>query len=356
MINYSEPLRDFIWQRVDHSRRQQGRLLDALGLGPQETPYRLARTEPGVILKAYGQEQATGPVLVIVGAPLKRPYIWDLMPGASVVEHALRRGLQVYLIEWTQPDRQVQDYGLAHYAASLILKCLETVALETGQPQVFLMGHSMGGTLAAIFAALHPERVQGLILAGAPVHFGRDIGVLGPVVALAPRASTVTALLGNVPGSILSLSGFAVAPLTFGWVRWLDWLQSWPDPRARQLYLRVERWTCEEMPLARRLFEEVIEHLYRTDGFMRGALQINGQRVAPEQIRAPLLLLVDPDCRIVPPQAMLPLCDAVQSDDTQTLWYRGERGVSVQHVGMLVGREAHRQLWPEVMAWIHTHS
>lgn len=355
MIENFSPLLDFILPRLDQSRRREGAFLDKLGLAPQETPFRVALVKPGVMLKKYGACSTDGPILVIVGAPLKRPYIWDLQPQSSVVQHCLRHDLQVYLIEWTPPGQAEQNFGLADYADRLILDCLDTIKAQTGQERVFLTGHSLGGTLAALFSALHPERIQGLILAGAPVHFGSDVGLLGPVMAAVPKATWLTMLLGNIPGSLLSLSGFAVAPFTFGWERWLDWLKIVHDHQARQTFLRIERWTYDETPIAKRLFEEVIEQLYREDSFMRGTLRVNGKRIAPELVETPLLCIVDPRCPIVPPESMLPFQEAISSDDTNLLWYRGDTGVSIQHIGMLVGHEAHRQLWPEVVRWIYAH-
>jgi polyhydroxyalkanoate synthase len=37
------------------------------------------------------------------------------------------------------------------------------------------------------------------------------------------------------------------------------------------------------------------------------------------------------------------------------LWYQGDTGVALQHLGMLVGRQAHKYLWPEVIRWLHAH-
>lgn len=355
MIGNFSPLLDFVLPQFDQSRRREGVWLDKFGLGPRETPFRVALVKPGVRLKKYGACSGNGPILVIVGAPLKRPYIWDLQPQSSVIQHCLRHNLQVYLIEWAPPGQAEQNFGLADYADRLIVDCLDTIKSQTGQQRVFLTGHSLGGTLAAIFSAIHPERVRGLILAGAPVHFGPDVGVLGPVVATIPKATWLTALLGNVPGSILSLSGFVVAPITFGWERWLDWLKTVNDRQARQTFLRVERWTCDETPIAKRLFEEVIERLYREDSFMRGTLRVNGKRVAPDLVEAPLLSIIDPRCPIVPPESMLAFHETIPSGDTKLLLYRGDTGVSVQHIGMLVGQQAHQQLWPEVVRWIYAH-
>jgi polyhydroxyalkanoate synthase len=352
--NY-RPLLSFIFAQLDLVRRRQGQVLDTMGLAPQETPFRVAFAEPGVRLRAYGDGQAAGPVLLIVPAPIKRAYIWDLSPSASVVQRCLHGGLRVYLIEWQPPGKREQSFGLAEYADRLILDGLNIISAETGQAQVFLTGHSLGGTLAALFAALHPARVKGLVLAGAPLHFGQDVGAIDALAAVAPGGPALIAASGNVPGSWLSGAAFLAAPLTFGWSRWLDWVSSLANLPAMQTYMRVERWTYDEMPLAQQLFKEVVELLYRQDRLMRGTLVVGGRRVGPELIEAPVLSIVDARCRLVPPQAVLPFHQAVGSAETQLLWYQGDTGVALQHLGMLVGRQAHKYLWPEVIRWLHAH-
>jgi polyhydroxyalkanoate synthase len=344
-----------LFAQLDRSRRWLGELLDLSGCGPQETPSRVAFQEPGVTLRSYGDLRTEGPVLLVVPAPIKRAYIWDLLPSVSVVRRCLQGGLRVYLIQWQRPGDPEQGFGLAEYAGRLILDCLRALAVESRKPQVFLAGHSLGGTLAALFSALHPDQVRGLVLLGAPLHFGRDAGLLGAVLAAAPRVRALNAALGNVPGSFLSTVSFATDPVTFGWWRWMDWLGSLPDPRALQSHLRVERWPLDEMPLARQLFEELCEFLFREDRFVRGTLRVGGGRVAPELVTAPLLSVVDPQCNLAPPQAVLPFLDAVGSTDTRLLEYHGDTGVALRHVGMLVGREAHEHLWPEVIRWVRAH-
>jgi polyhydroxyalkanoate synthase len=344
-----------VFEKVDRWRRGLGELLDRLGYGPRQTPSRVAFAEPGVTLRSYGDDQTAAPVLLLVPAPIKAAYIWDLVPPLSVVQRCLRGGLRVYLLQWERPEEPQQEFGLAEYADRLILDCLGAIAAETGQRQVFLAGHSLGGTLAALFSALHAERVRGLVLLGAPLHFARDTGVFGPWIAAAPRARALTAVLGNVPGSFLSAVSFAVDPVTFGWWRWQDWLGSVMSGRALQTHLRVERWTLDEMPLAQRLFEEVCESLFREDRFLRGTLLVGGRRAAAAMVQAPLLSVVDPLCRLVPPQAVLPFHEAVRSTDTRFLEYHGDTGVALRHVGMLVGSAAHEHLWPEVIRWVHTH-
>lgn len=57
---------------------------------------------------------------------------------------------------------------------------------------VFLVGHSMGGLLAAAYAIRHPGKVEGLVLSGAGVRVGEDVSPLlramsGVISALLPR-------------------------------------------------------------------------------------------------------------------------------------------------------------------------
>ncbi len=338
---------------IDRLRRRQGELLDRLGWGPIETAHRDVLSRPGVELRGYGTGLEGGPVLLIVPAPIKRAYIWDLLPSASVVRRCLEGGLRVYMLTWTDPGPGERGFGLAEYADRLILDCLAAVEAETGESGALLAGHSLGGTLAAIFAALHPERVRGLVLLEAPIRFGRHAGAFAPVVALAPDAGAVTAALGDaVPGSFLDVVSVAASPATIVWSRWIDRLGSLGDAEALRTHIAVERWTLDEFPLPARLFEEVVGLLYREDRFMAGTLRVAGRPAPPASVVAPLLSVFDPRSPLIPSESVLAFHRAAASRTKRVLHYEGDKGVALQHVGVLVGGNAHRRLWPEILGWM----
>ena len=54
----------------------------------------------------------------------------------------------------------------------------------------------------------------------------------------------------------------------------------------------------------------------------------------------------------MPPEAVLPFFEATGSTDKTLLHYEGDIGVSLQHVGLLVGPQAHARLWPEIARWV----
>jgi len=155
-----------------------------------------------------------------------------------------------------------------------------------------------------------------------------------------------------VPGSFLDLVSVAASPVSFLASRWLDRLASADDKLAFATLLRVERWTLDELPLPGRFFAEVVERLYREDRFLAGTLTLSGCPAAPAGLAMPLLLVMRPASLIIPPRSVLPLFDAVPSRRKQVLRYDGDRGVALQHVGVLVGQTAHHRVWPEILRWI----
>jgi polyhydroxyalkanoate synthase len=82
----------------------------------------------------------------------------------SAVRYCLRHGLGVHLIEWIPPTSGEECAGLDEYAGHAIAACARKLSSAAGGERPFLMGHSLGGTLAAIFCALERLSAQGLVL------------------------------------------------------------------------------------------------------------------------------------------------------------------------------------------------
>jgi polyhydroxyalkanoate synthase len=138
---------------MDRMRQERGRALDRAGYGPQETPYTVVHTEAGLTLRKYGEGKADGPSVLLVPAPIKKAYIWDLTPQVSVVRRWLEQGYKVYLAEWT-PDTG-PDFGLDDYGDRLLGTCKQVIQADSGNAQLTVAGHSLGGILAAMFGCLH---------------------------------------------------------------------------------------------------------------------------------------------------------------------------------------------------------
>ncbi|MBI3898529.1 MAG: hypothetical protein HY308_09565 [Gammaproteobacteria bacterium] len=55
----------------------------------------------------------------------------------------------------------------------------------------------------------------------------------------------------------------------------------WWWARERRIYWQVRRWTLDETPMPRQLFEQVVDDLYRNNRFANGMLAIGEHRADP---------------------------------------------------------------------------
>jgi polyhydroxyalkanoate synthase len=336
-----------VLKNMDRMRQARGRMLDQAGYGPKETQYTVLHVEAGLTLRKYGGD---GPAVLLVPAPIKKAYIWDLTPQVSVVRRWLEAGYSVYLAEWT-PDTG-PNFGLDDYGDRLLRACHRAIQADSGHDKVIVAGHSLGGILSAIFACANPELVRAVVLLEAPLHFGPDTGCFAPLIHATPDARPIAHAFSEVPGAFLNVVSAMAAPHAFQLERFLDRCLCMGNPEALANHMRVERWTHDEFPLPGRLFTEVVESLYREDRLTSGTLEIGDRQVGPKELRAPLVNVLDPRSHVIPARSVLPFHDAAASEEKLVIEYEGDVGVNLQHVGVLVGTSAHEKIWPEIFGWL----
>lgn len=324
--------------------------MDVLGFGPQEAPYRIFAETPGMRLRAYGGTDGApaGPAVLIVPAPFKRSYIWDLRPDVSVVRRCQEAGWAVFLLEWRDP-RPGEDLGLADFAENLPLAAVRAIRSQTGRAPITLAGHSLGGTFAAIFAALHPGLVHDLWLIDAPLRFGPDDRIAAALRALGP--DLLAAAAGDpAPGAFIGSLAVAVLPDEFIWSPAIDLFAAGWNAHRRELHAQVMRWTLDEYPLPQRLFLEVARQLYEEDRFAQGALTIGSRAVGLGEVRTPVAAVLNPASAVVPPAAISQALGMTHAAAIDVFAYEPEPGCGLPHVGPLVSPGAHARIWPHLVA------
>ncbi len=332
---------------LDVLRRSRGDAVGAFGLGPSECSYQVIRSGPHWRLRDYG---GGAPSLLIVAAPIKRPYIWDLAPSASAIRCCLREGLHVYLLEWLPASREHGNIGLDDCARA-VAECVSRISGAGASP--VLIGHSLGGTLAAIYAASAPASIKGLVLLGAPLCFApRASRFRDALVSLVPPMLSDSE---PFPGSLLSHMSALASPGVFVWDRLIDAAQNLADRRTMEIHARIERWALDEVALPGRLVRQIVEDLYRDDRLFRGTLTVGDAVVGPARLTAPTLAVVNTRDDVAPPAAIEPFIAALPARNGRIIHYAGEAGVGLQHLGILVGRGALAEVWPQIISWLRQH-
>src|SRR5467141_1705386 len=156
-----------LWQRAKNIRK---------GVSPSEVVYEEDR------LKLLHYSSDTKPhfrtPLVVIYALVNRPYILDLKKGRSVVAHFIERGFDTYLVDWGIPTYADRHLTLDDYINGYMVNVLDYLRERTGVEQVNVLGYCMGGTMSAMFTALHQDRVKNLTLLAAPIDFASNDSLL----------------------------------------------------------------------------------------------------------------------------------------------------------------------------------
>jgi polyhydroxyalkanoate synthase len=155
----------------------------------------------------------------------------------------------------------------------------------------------------------------------------------------------------TVPGSLLSHASALASPKTFIWSRLMDAVLSAGDPLAMEIHARVERWALDEVPLPGKLVHQIIDWLYRENRFCREKLEIHKKFVGPHSLSTPTLIVINTADQIASLASLIPFTEKMTTK-TQIIQYPGEAGVCLQHLGILIGRQAQATIWPDILSWI----
>jgi len=133
----------------------------------------------------------------------------------------------------------------------------------------------------------------------------------------------------------------------------MDAALSIADHHALDIHARVERWALDEVPLPGKLVHQIVEWLYRENRFCQGALKVGTTLVGPFSLSIPTLAVLNTADEVAPLASIKPFTDAMPAGDVRIIEYSGEVGICLQHLGILVGRQALTRVWPEIISWLN---
>jgi len=306
------------------------------------TLYRYLPLEPRAVAP-----RASRPVLICF-ALVNRPYVLDLQPDRSLVRRLLEAGLDVYLIDWGDPDETDRRITLEEYIERHLGGSVRQVLASADLDALDLLGVCQGGVLSLCYSALHPEHVARLVTLTAPVDFHTPDNLLSKWVR--HLDTQLLEACGNVPGEMLNALFLALMPFRLMQEKYVRLLTSRPDQRAIEDFVRMEKWIFDSPAQAGTALAQFVRWFYQENRLVRGALEIAGRPVLLRQIRQPLLNLYALGDHIIPAAACAALRHHVGSEDYS------ERGVATGHIGMYVSRAARAEIAERIIAWLGQRS
>jgi len=288
--------------------------------------------------------------LVLVMSLVSKPYILDLAPGQSLVEFLVKKGFDVYMIDWGVPRPEDCRLRLEDYVLDFLPECLDKVARDSGESEASIVGYCMGGLLASMYAALHTEGpLRNLVCFTTPIDFD-GMGLFKRWTD--PRHFDVDRIvdsLGNVPPELLYASFNLLRPVSQAVGRVQLWDNLWND-RFVESYRRFDRWAADQIPFPGECFRQTTKELQQENKLVKKEFLLGGRRIDLAEIKVPLLHVVAEHDHIVPYDASRALVPMVGSEDKTEVMLKGG------HVSLVAGANAVNRLWPRIEAWLSERS
>lgn len=338
-------------RNVDRARNVFKYFVGAEKIEVGVTPKEIVWSHDKVQLFRYrNQKVLYSTPIVLVMSLISRSYILDLRPNKSLVEYLTKRGFDVFLLDWGVPDGFEADNSLETYTHEYLTGAVENVIRISGAESVTLYGYCLGGVLALLYAASHPEApIRNLVTMATPINFSG----MGPTVELLKDDSfDLQKLLGwdgNVQAADIANS-FKLLKPTGDMIGSANLFENLWNDEFMDSYLAVSRWTGEHIPFPGRTFLQIVELFIRGSCLAAGKCELGGEIVSLSSIKCSLLNVIAEKDHIVPFECASPVTTLVGSQDAVELRF------PVGHAGLIIGREAISVTMPKIADWIGTRS
>ena len=254
------------------------------------TPYDVAYSEDKVRLLHFHPttERQIKTPLVIVYALINRYHILDIHPQKSWVRNLLNQGVDVYLVDWGTPTNTDRYMGFDDYVNGYIDNCVDFITKETGEETVSMQGYCTGGTLATVYAALHPKRLQTLTLTAPVIDGKKDTTVVGNL-AKHIDADKLVDTIGNMPPEFMYFVFSVLKPFEQGFEKYVNFFKNIHDKDYVENFIRVEKWLSDTPPIPGELFRQWIKDVYQENLLIQSKMYVGGKQVSLKNIDMPLL-------------------------------------------------------------------
>lgn len=289
------------------------------------------------------------PVLLVM-ATTNRGYVLDLAPGQSLVEFLLRRGFDVFMLDWSAPRPDEKGLRMEDYVLDFIPDCVRRVQRDTGEQDISIIGYCFGGVLSLLYASIFSQGpLKNLVCFTTPIDF-REMTLFHNFSD--ERYFNVDQLVdsvGNVPPELIFSSFEMLRPASRVVGQVQLWENIWNDEYVKS-YRMFDRWGTDTLPLAGEYFRQITKDLMWANKLYEGTMTVGGHRADISRIDVPVLHVVAEHDHIVPYNASKPLIANIGSVDKEEVVLKGG------HISLVAGANAAKRLWPKLDSWLSERS
>jgi polyhydroxyalkanoate synthase subunit PhaC len=314
---------------------------------------RLFRYEP-----LTKKRSTAAPVLVAYGM-VGRYTMADLQEDRSLIRNLLSQGIDVYVVDWGNPNRADRWLSFEDYVQDYLGGCIDHILREHGISSMNLLGICEGGVLTLCYSALHPTKVRNLILTITPVDFHADQNedrIDRGFVNLWTRHVDVRDIeriidsYGYVPGKFMGLIFSMITPAKSLTKYNLDLAEVFDDEAKLKNFLRMEQWLADRPHHPGEAGRDFFVRLYKHNELAEGRFTIGDRSVKLANVTMPVLNIFALEDHIVPPPCAKALGKLVGTRDYSELPLPGG------HVGVFVSGKSQGIVGSHVVKWLEDRS
>jgi poly(3-hydroxyalkanoate) synthetase len=258
----------------------------------------------------------------------------------------------IFAVDWLPATQETADWSIDEYVTVL------ADAVEFLGGRVNLIGDCQGGWLAVIYAGLHPDQVNTITIAGAPIdtHAGKSgIQEWTRLFAQRKELAVYQALVKAGDGLQLGksqLRGFKLLEPGAEVERLMGLLANIHDPDYVTRHVDFTNWFEWTQDLPGAFYLWIIEHLFIHNELPRGELVVGGKQVNLSAIDCPIFLLAGTKDHITPAEQVWALADLVSTPAEHI----SREPVDAGHLGLFMGRAALVEHWRPIAERVRTYS
>jgi polyhydroxyalkanoate synthase len=283
--------------------------------------------------------------LLIVHSLISKPYIFDLLPGNSVLEWLRDHGHDAYLLDWGETDETDVANDLATYVDDFLRPAIAAVRRVSGADEVSLLGYCFGGVLS-LYALATDDRlpVRDVALVATPVDFQAIPALCRATVRSGLETGHMTNSTGNIPASVF-LWAFRVLRPTNDVAALATLLDRLDDREYVRNHHALSRWTDDQIPFPGALAREMLP-IARDNALLAGVGQVSGRPVNFAAVKSRVLAFMAMRDHLVPHASAKPIDRLLPNADVETF------EIDSGHVALFVGERAKRQTLPALHEWL----
>jgi poly(3-hydroxyalkanoate) synthetase len=309
------------------------------------TPNRVRLDLRTMLLRDYGE---SGGIPTLVDAPHAghTAMIADYHKGQSLIETLLANGIRhVALTDWKAASEDMKDLEIDNYLAEVV------VAIDDLGGRVNLVGLCQGGWVAAMVAARFPDKVNSLVLAGAPIDTDAGNGPIKRMVHASPMSfyEELVALGGGLMKGEFMLQGWKDMHPGRHYIQdHLDLYEHIDDPVYLAKEETFESWYENPIDLPGRWYLQVIKQLFKENRLAKGEFIALGRKLNLRNITCPVYLLAGAADDITTPEQVLDAAKYLGTARDLIV----HKTVPGGHIGLFMGAKTLNEHWPAIAQWI----